>query len=185
MSVNIKQIGWKDLVSDIHARGSGANDPTWSQIGATGFWAHSFSASTMMQVWTTFHIPHDYAPGTNIYLHTHWVQSGTNTGNCVWGFEYAYAKGYDQAAFPFAASTTVRVTAAGSSTPYLHHISEISLANSIPSTNIETDGLIHVRVFRDATNGADTLTDSVYLLMADCHYQSSHETTPNKNYPFY
>jgi hypothetical protein len=88
-------------------------------------------------------------------------------------------------AFPIESTTTVRVTQAGSNTAWMHHIAEVSIADVIPSTNLETDGLIIMRVFRDATNVLDTLTDTAFLLLADLHYQSDKEATPNKNYPFF
>ena len=173
---------WRDLIGQIDTRGTGTNDPAWTLItGSTSMWAHVFSATVMQQFWTTFHINHDWA-GTPIYPHIHWFNAAAapNTGNVVWGFEYVVAKGHNQQAFPLTATTTVYVTQACPATRYQHMIAEVALADVIPITNIEVDSLIHMRVFRDATNVADTCTDQVFGLMADCHYQASQIGTKNK-----
>jgi hypothetical protein len=173
--------GWRDLVGPIEVRGVGANDPSWSAItGLGGMFAYSFSATVMKEVWITYHIDHDYAAGTSIYLHTHWINAAAtpNTGNVRWGFEYTVAKGHQQQAFN--APTTVYKTQACNATRYMHHIAEIDVADAVPSTRLEPDSLLMVRIFRDAADAADTCTDAVFLLTADCHYQASRFSTRNK-----
>lgn len=179
--------GWRDMIGSIDLKGTpGANSPTWGAVtGLGGMAGYSFSATTMNEVWITFHVDHDYARGTAIYLHTHWLNAAAtpNTGDVRWGFEYTVAKGHQQQAF--AAPTTVYVTQACSATRYMHHIAEVSLADAVPSTNLEADSLILCRVFRDAADGGDTCTDAVTLLLADCHYQTDRHATPNKSPDFY
>jgi len=171
--------GWRDLIGAIVARGVGANDPTWAAVTGLGnMSAYSFDPATMQQIWIAYHIDHDYAAGTSIYMHTHWINAAAtpNTGTVKWGFEYTVAKGHQQQAF--AAPQTVYATQNCSATRYMHHIAEISLADAIPSTNLEPDSMIYARIFRDAAN--DTCSDAVYLLTADCHYQASRYATKNK-----
>lgn len=179
--------GWRDMVGSITLRGTpGANSPSWAALtGMTGIYAYSFAAATMNEVWINFHVDHDYKSGTPIYLHTHWLNAAAtpDTGSVRWGFEYTVAKGHQQQAF--AATTTVYVTQACNATRYMHHIAEISLADAVPSTNLEPDSLILCRIFRDAADGADTCTDAVYLLLADCHYQVDRFSTRNKSPNFY
>jgi len=178
--------GWRDLIGSIVVKGSGANDPTWAAITGLGnLSAYSFSATKMEQVWIAYHIDHDYLRGTDIYLHTHWINAAStpNTGVVRWGFEYTVAKGHQQQAF--AAPTTVYINQTCDSTRYMHHIAEIALADVVPSTNLEPDSIIYARIFRDATDEADTCTDAVYLLTADCHYQSWKWSTENKSPDFY
>jgi len=174
--------GYKDLLGPIDVKGAGANDPTFATITGTALSAHSFSASVMQQAWIVFHIPHDYVPGTDIYLHMHWLNAAAapNTGNVIWGFEYSYARGYNREAFP--ATSTVTVTQACPATRYQHNIAETA---AITIANCEVDGLLMVRVYRDAAAGGDTCTDAVFGLTADVHYQSTNLTTKNKNFPFY
>lgn len=184
---SINFVGWRDLIGDITVRGvAGANTPTWAEItGMTGMYAYKFDADTMNEVWITYHIDHDYCLNTPIYLHTHWINAAAtpNTGNVRWGFQYSAAKGHQQQAFP--ATTTVYVTQACNATRYMHHIAEVSTTDAVPSTNLEPDSLILVRIFRDAANGGDTCTDAVYLLLADCHYQADRTSTQNKAPNFY
>jgi hypothetical protein len=174
--------GYRDMLGQLIVRGSGANDPTWAVYGATAQYAYSFSAGTMQQFWTEFHIPHDYVPGTDIYLHVHWSNAAAvpNTGNVIWGFQYTYARGYNQQAFP--AESTIKVTQASPAARYQHNIAETT---AITIANLEVDGLPLVRVYRDAAAGGDTCTDAVFVHMADVHYQSTNMTTKGRNFPFY
>lgn len=176
--------GWRDLVGGIVVKGTGSADPSWAAVTALGgMYAYSFSATVNKEVWVTYHIDHDYARGTPIYLHAHWINAAAspNTGTVIWGFEYTFAKGHQQAAFP--ATNTVYVTQSCNATRYMHHIAETSVADAVPGTNIEPDTLLMVRIFRDAAS--DTCSDAVYLLTADCHYQASTYATKNKAPNFY
>ena len=169
--------GWRDMVGDIVVRGSGSNDPTWTAFRSS-LYAYQFSHTVMKEVWVSFHVQHDYAPGTPIYLHAHWSTAGTNAGVVRWGFEYTVAKGHQQQAFP--TSTIVYVNQSAQGVAYYHMIAEVSLADTVPSTNLEPDSLILVRVFRDAADVADTCTDPSFLLTVDCHYQCDGISTKNK-----
>ena len=122
-----------------------------------------------------FHINHDYALGTPIHLHAHWVNPGTNTGVVRWGFEYSIAKGHQQEVFP--ASNIVYVNQACTG-QFFHMVAEIN--PGITSASLEPDAMLMVRVFRDAANAADTCTDAVALITADIHYQANRFATLNK-----
>lgn len=174
--------GWKDIISDINIRSQGGNgndDPTWA-VFRNGVWAFRFSASSMNECWINFHINHDYALGTPIYLHVHWSNSGTNTGVVRWGFEYTIQKGHQQGVFP--ATTTVYVEQAAVA-QYEHQLAEIN--PGITSTDLEPDSLVLVRLFRDAPHANDTCTDSVSVFCSDLHYQASKFATKNKSPDFY
>lgn len=170
---------YRDLTADITVRGSGAADPAWS-VFLSPIRAYEFSATVEKECWLTFHVPHDYVPGTDIYLHAHWGNAAAvpNTGNIVWGFDYSYAKGYNQGAFP--AATTSTVTQACPATRYQHNIAETA---AITIAGMEVDGLILCRVYRKAADAADTLTDTAFLFTADIHYQSTNIGTKQKNGP--
>lgn len=174
--------GFHDMLGEFNARGVGAADPNFAVYGATAQRAYSFSATVMQQCWFVFHIPHDYVPGTDIYFHVHWSNAAAvpNTGNVIWGFQYTYARGYNQQAFP--AETTITVTQASPATRYQHNIAETV---AITIANLEPDGILLVRVYRDATAGGDTCTDEVFGHTCDVHYQSTGMATKAKNFPFY
>jgi hypothetical protein len=171
--------GWKDVIGRAVARTTGATVATFEQIGATVFYANKFDLNDEM--WFELHIPHDFE-GSNIYLHAHWVASGTNANAVKWQFDWTTAKGYGRGEFNFASPTTdyATTTPGGSTAQYRHFISETAAQNS---ANYEIDGLVMVRLKR-ITNGATDNTDSIYLLFCDAHYQSNGSPTLNRNYPF-
>ena len=171
--------GWRDITMDVSVKGNGANNPSWSTI-RSGLSGYEFGANTMRECWISLHINHDYAPGTPIFIHVHWCNSGTSLGDVVWGFEYSIAKGHQQEAFPASSTILKTQTVAGQ---YFHNIAEIS--TGITSASLEPDTLILVRVFRDAPNVLDTCTDPVHLLCVDAHYQASRFATKNKAPNFY
>ena len=175
--------GWEDLTADLASgKVAGANVPTWANY-RDGINAYSFSASATNEVWITFHIKHDYAVGSKVYIHVHWSPNTTSTGTVRWGIEYTAQKGHDQGAFP--ASTTVYLEETLSSNKqYQHFITEMTDAQAF-STNLETDALILCRVFRDGSHANDDFPDAVFGLTADIHYQVDKQVTPNKAPPFF
>ena len=174
--------GWRDLTAPIDVRGVGGNDPTFAVYTGTTMRAFQFSAVTMNEVFFVFHVPHDWVPGTDIYFHAHWSNAAAapNTGNVVWKFDYQFAKGFGQEAFP--AIQTAQAISASPATRYTHNISETT-AVAIPL--MEVDGLILVRGYRDADNVLDTCSDAVFLHTMDIHYQSTNMATKNKAPSFY
>ena len=137
----------------------------------------------MTQAFAVFHIDHDYALGTAIYPHVHWSPTGTTPGTVRWGFEWTYAKGHQQMAFGDTAIIYTQQTSL--EVPFMHYISEASDLDAIPGTDIETDGLIIMRVFRDGTHPNDTFAGDVFGLCVDLHYQVDHYATLNKAPPFF
>ena len=182
VNLDAPAFGWRDLTSAIDVRGSGGNDPNFAVYTGTTLRAFQFSASTMNEVFFVFHVPHDWVPGTDLFFHAHWSNAAAapNTGNVVWSFDYSFAKGFGQEAFP--AVQTASVIAASPAVRYIHNVSETT-AVSIPL--MEVDGLILVRGYRDAANALDTCTDAVFLHTMDIHYQSTNMATINKAPSFY
>lgn len=175
--------GWHDILGHINSRGSGAADPTFNIYTGTVMRCYEFSASVEQEIFIVFHIPHDYVPSTDIFLHSHWSNAAAvpNTGNVVWGFDYSYSKGFNQEAFP--AFQTVLVTQACPAQRYRHNVAE-TVAITIP-TLMEPDGIILCRGYRKAADAADTCTDAVFLHTMDVHYQSTNLATKNKAPNFY
>ncbi len=183
VDTTLPTFGWRDITADIIIKGTGANDPTFTvYTGITTIRAYSFSATVMQEVFLTFHVPHDYVPGTAIHLHAHWSNAAAtpNTGNVVWGFDYTMARGFSQD--PFAATTNILVIQASPATRYMHMIAE-TVSISMPT--LEPDSLILVRGYRDASNVLDTCTDAVFLHTMGIHYQSSNLATKAKAPNFY
>jgi len=188
-----QQLVWKDLVGSITVRGTGPTSPALSAYQGGNIDQFAFSAGD--EVMVEFHIPHDYAPGTDLYLHFHWSHNGTAiSGDMTWAADVTYAKGFNQANFPAAVSTSVTfATTDITTTPqYRHRVDEVQLSASSPSgsqidtDDIEVDGVILMRVSASAiptiTGGSP---NEPFLHFVDIHYQAGYIGTANKAPNFY
>ena len=180
------QYGWRDLLGEVRVdREAASNKPTFS-VYREGIKQYQFLVND--QVYSTFHIPHDYALGTNIFIHVHWSHTNANalTGTATWGLECSQAKGHGGGSFP--ASKTVSIVAAPG-TQYNHMISEVQLSNDggtaglLNTANLEPDGVILVRTFLSA-NSLSPATNP-FLHYVDIHYQSTSLGTKQKAPNFY
>jgi len=182
--------GWRDLLGRVSIRAVGANDPTLSVYRGTTR-QFQFSNAVMNESFIESHLPHDYVLGSDLYIHVHWSQIVVDTGGTAgapgiskWSFEATYAKGHNQAAFGAPITTFVTQTASG--TQYQHMIAEVQLSSSTPSASLldsddmEPDGIIIIRVYRDPADVADTLNQAPFLHFIDVHYQSTNMATKNK-----
>lgn len=166
--------GWHDLTGEITIRGVAVTDPPFQPYIGTNIRQYQFDVNDFVH--NSFHILHDQAPSTNLYIHAHWSHNSgsVTTGSVTWEFEIAYAKGHNQA--PFAVKT-ISVSQAASTTQYQHMIAEVAFtSDGGDSTHhdfglIETDGLLLV-----ATKlTANTMDGSAkpFLHYVDIHYQST------------
>lgn len=181
---------WHDLLGSISIRGIGAADPTYAvYIGGIRGYRYTVNDESFIE----YHLPHDYLPGSDLYLHFHWSHNATNVtgGTVTWAAEVSYAKGHNQAAFSAPITSTVVGTA--SVTQYQHIITEVQLSAASPSASqldsdsIEVDGLILCRVYLSANNLTISggLAPKPFLHFADVHYQSTNIGTKNKAPPFW
>lgn len=186
--VNRSSMGWKDIPTTPFSLGANANDPSESTIDGSFMRAFEFTNATVGNEKTLYfniHLNHDYVMGTKVYLHCHWV-IGNSTATTVvrWQFTYASAKGHGQQAFSIT-GTTVNVNTTLNGTAYTHYVTEVVDADAVPTTNLEPDSVIQVKLLRDSSNVADTCTTSAWLIFVDCHYLSTEGGTPNKSPSFY
>jgi len=136
--------GFRDILGEVKIISPGANDPTLA-VFRDSLRQFSFSNAVMNEVFITYHIPHDYVPDSDCFIHTHWAQNVVDSGgpagvpgDVKWQFEVSYAKGHNQAAFPASFITSVTATASG--TQYQHLISEVQLSAVSPSaTQIDSN----------------------------------------------
>lgn len=191
--------GWRDILGPIGVKTVGATEPVWALYRGT-IYAYTFDTATA-EAFCTFHVPHDYVPGSDIFIHMHWSQIVVDTGgpagvpgNAEWNFDITYADGHGTAggaADPFVAPITVTVVQQGSTTQYGHMIAEVQFTNNggtgglLDSATIQVDGLFQVRVYRVKGNPADTLNQAPFGHTCDLHYQSTNMATKNKSPNFY
>lgn len=177
------QYGWQDLLSPtIIYAGAASNKPTFQTL-IGGIKEYQFVLND--ESFHEFHLPHDYAPGTNLYIHTHWTHNNASavSGNLTWNFEVIYAKGYSQEAF----SAPINIPVTQSVEPYLTHmIAETqlsSLGGTLDTARIETDGIMKVRL--SLVGNTITPATNPFMMYCDIHYQSTGVPTKNRNFDFW
>lgn len=183
---------WKDLIGLITVKNSGATAPT---LGTYRGNLQQYYFDSGDEAFLEFHIPHDYKPGSDMYVHVHWSHTDavSITGNIVFTCEVSYAKGHNQANFssPITLSTAAYATTNIATTPqYRHRIEEVQLtaatptASQLDSDDIEVDGVILLRI-TCPTQPAYGGTGHTFIHFVDIHYQSNYFGTKNKAPNFY
>lgn len=186
LDVDDPKFGWHDLLGNVTGNPNAASYPNFLEA-YPGIFAFKFFEDA--QVFLEFHIPHDYLPGSDLYIHTHWFTTNpeVTSGDVTWQYVARYAKGYARGSFNDSSAVTYvsdEVTGV-----HNHHISETKLSSTDPDdelldTNlIEPDGVVLLRVKLDVNNIADE--SGVFMVYTDIHYQTTGVPTKNRNYNFY
>jgi len=182
---------WKEVVSNSFVKTTGVNAPVLTVFNGS-IRSFAFAAGDLADL--EFQIPHDYLPGSDLFIYYHWAHNGTViSGDMVATFAYTYSKGYNQALFTAektSASTYSTIDIA--TTPqYRHRIEELQLSSNggsatlLDSTLIEPTGLILVSL---VTTTIPTITGGAtkpFIFQIDLHYQSVTVGTKQKNTPFW
>lgn len=181
LNVRTAQNGeWRDLITPLRVPTSGPTIPVLTTVGSSVIRHPAWAIND--QLWTDWHIQHDYAPGTDVYFHMHWHSSGTNTAVVVWEFTYYHARGNNQDNFAFGgAGTVVTASQAAHGTAYRHMITETA---AITIANLEPDSMLCTRI-RRITNGGTDNADTIFGFQADLHYQALSIGTKNRVPNFY
>lgn len=191
---------WRNVFGSIEVKGVGANDPDWAVFRDT-IRQYRWTNGNMREVWQLLPIPHDYAPGTDLWINVHWDQNAVDTGgpagvpgSAKWYFDVMYAKGHGTpggAADAFNAIITTSVTQQGSTTQYGQLTAEVQLTNAggdashIDRDRIEPDGTLKIRLYRDSGDAADTLNEHPFVGSIDIQYQSTNVGTKSRYPPYY
>ena len=187
------QHAWGDLIGDVNPKNTGAGSATLALWHAGLYRAWFYAAGDLCDM--LFHLPHDYVPGTDIFLHLHWGHHGTAiSGSLLVTFGVSVAKGHNQTEFSAEKSPTLTVLTPNIATVprYRHRIDEIQLSSKTPSAtqlntkDLEVDGLLliglRVDVIPTITGGS---TNKPAFFTLDIHYQSTGIGTINKSPNFY
>lgn len=185
--------GWRDIIGDISPKVSQVNAATFAVFRGGQYYAWFYGEGDLCNM--VFHIPHDYLPSSDLFLHLHWAHNGTAiSGSLVINLGITYSKGHNQAIFPTEISPTLTVSTPNIATipQYRHRIDEIQISSSTPSATqfdsslIEVDGLVLVgfvvTTIPTITGGNTNLPA---FLTFDMHYQSTNVGTKQKAPPFY
>lgn len=171
--------GWKDLLGPFTPRDAGISVPALTVVGASAIRLPLWQLDDIG--YYSFHIPHDYAIGTQVYFHTHWLVDSTSTNTVKWQVTYYYARGYGVDAFSLnGGGTVITIEQAPTGTAYAHMVSESA---AITIANLEPDGYLLAELKR-ITNGGTDNTNNLFAWNLDIHYQSIEESTANRNGPW-
>ncbi len=166
--------GFADLLGDQFSKNTGGTRPTLTTYnGVINGWLFGVGD----EAYITYHIPHDYVPGTDIFLHIHWshTSASVTSGGVTFKATSIYAKAHNQAAFGSPAVGTFPGTA--STTQYQQILTEVQYSDSTPSglqvdtDLLEPDGVIEMTFEVDANN-ISASTD-IFVHYVDIHYQTT------------
>jgi len=176
--------GWRDLIGSVRTDLATTQATPATYIGGIRQPLFSIGNEEVRE----FHLPHDYIPGTNLFIHAHWSHNSTlvTSGSVTWQFEMMSAKGHNTDTFY--TPVIINTAQAASTERYRHMIAESQCSEpagvSMLDTDwIDVDGLIVV-VCRLTANTM-TGTAKPFLHSFDIHYQSSNRATKNKAPNFY
>ena len=177
--------GWADIVSEFYTR-SGPASPGVSAFRG-GIYLLEFSDTDTLEAFSNFHIPHAYRPGTMIYPHIHFSVASNNAGTVRWGVEWTFARRHDSTGLRvFPEPSTIYIDfAVPANSAYTHFVAEAAQGAGIPGADIEVDGMIMTRVFREPAHANDTFVGSVWAITADLHIEVDRHATPNRAPNFY
>lgn len=183
--------GWRDIIGAVNPKATGAGSPTRAVYrGNIGDYA--FALNDLCDF--TFHIPHDYVPGTDLYFHVHWSHNGTAiSGDAVFTIYHSYASRTLAGTTPFPAEKTNTITWATTNiatTPrYAHRVDEIAITSAAGSATKTANTLIEVDGLLTATLKLTTLPTitggSLFIHTCDIHYQSHNMATRSSAPDYY
>ena len=182
--------GWRDLIGDITPKTSGAGSPNLAAFRGGNVRAFFYGVGEDGDC--VFHVPHDYVPGTDLFLHLHWSHNGTGiSGSLVVNLYVTYAKGHQQANFSAEVTPTLTVGSLNitpAAPRYRHRVDEIQISAASPTASqldsdiIEVDGLIlihyDVATIPSITGGSP---NEPCFFTLDIHYQSTGGSVSTKN----
>lgn len=157
----------QEIVLSATAARVGATAPTAAFIN--NFAVFQFSNTPPAEsIYFTFHVPKDWASGTDITLHIHWAPTDGNAGNVVWDIDYKLVA--DEANEVISgAGTNATVTDA---TQTLQDEMLESPNFTIAAAGIALEDTIGLKVTRDTGDAADTYGAAASLVIVEIEYTS-------------
>ncbi len=186
--------GWRDITGLLLPDPTGTDAPLLRSFRSP---VRAWFFNTVSIMDCAFHIPHDYIPGTDLYIHVHWSHNHTAiSGNVSFSLSSTYARRTNSTNYIYPVSKTHTITYDTvniATTPqYVHHVDEVIITGGSDTgslydrTTIEVDGilLVNVRVptMPTMTGGEE---NRIPIMHVDLHYQSSNIGTKNSAYPFF
>lgn len=177
--------GFADIIGDQFSKNVGATKPTLAVYnGAIQAWQFGNGD----EAYISYHIPHDYVEGTDIFLHIHWSQTGAGATGGTLDFRYTaiYAKGHNQVSGSTFTATpktalfsSIDINDGGSGlNQYQQHLTEVVISAATGTAalfdrdDFEPDGVIELTFEMDADNLTGA-TSSPFVHFVDIHYQTT------------
>jgi hypothetical protein len=186
---------WRDIVGVLTPDPSGGTAPAWTAF--QGVTIPMFDIGDEM--YCSFHIPHDYVLGSDLYIHAHWTHNhdtGT-TGAVTLRNDITYARRSmgTVRTFPTSKNISIALTnlnVATNAPQYVHRVDEEVItgssdtATTFDRSTIEIDGMVLVKFTVPVISGLTGGTNNrVGVIHVDLHYQSTGMGTKDKAEPFY
>ncbi len=114
----------------------------------------------------TFHIPRDYASGTDLDVHVHWAPTNANAGNVVWQMDGLALESNNNELLTDA-PTSFSVTDATES--LADELLESGDMN-IPAVGLSPEDTVSIRIYRDPAHASDTYGSDVSLVLVEIKY---------------
>lgn len=154
----------KEIVIPMEAVFPGPVAPTATIIG--NFVVRQFSQAVTQSVFAVFHVPKDWASGTNILIHVHWAPINGNAGDVVWDIDYKSIAS-DNNEVLSGAGTALTVT---DSTQTLQDELLESSDMTISGAGLALEDTIGITVSRDTGDAADTYASAASLVLVEIKY---------------
>jgi len=154
----------KHIVIPVGRASLGGQAPTLTVIG--NYATLVFSQAVTQSAYVTFHTPDDWAVGTDMEIHCHWVPTNAAAGDVVWDIDYS-ATASEANELISAAGTNLTVT---DSTQTLQNELLQTSDMTIIAANIAVNDAIGICVSRDTGDGADTYATGAGLVYLEIKY---------------
>lgn len=143
----------------------GATAPTQAVIG--NFSVLQFAgAGTTDTVYTSFHMPNDWAVGTDLTVHIHWAPVNGNAGNVKWQMDWSAVASNANEVISGAGTNTSVIDAAQGLQDELLETGSMTIAG----VSLAEEDTIGIRMFRDPTDGDDTYGSAASLVIIEFAY---------------
>ena len=160
--------GWQDVrIAATSTNLGGSKDPAFTKMqddgaGSQGVFGYSFSQTQEQELYFAVQIPHGRTRNSELRPHVHWSPVDGTSGDVVWGLEYTLANVNGT----FGTTTILNATDSTDSTADKHHVVGFT---AISGAGVKDSAMLICRVFRDATDAADTYGAGAILLEIDFH----------------
>lgn len=194
IDTNEPTYAWRDIVGVLLPDPAGTDAPVVQSLRSP---VRAWFFDNNDQMDCSFHIPHDYVAGTDVYIHVHWSHDNTAiSGNVSFSIQSTYARRTQETnyIFPTAKTHTITYDTVNiTTTPqFVHRVDEVIITGATDTgttydrTTIEVDGvlMVNVRVPTIPTMTGGTIS-RIPIMHVDLHYQSTNMGTKNKANPFW